>query len=92
MINSRKLEKIEKLLGSEIVSDINSLSSEALDAQIVTSSASIKAAEEELEANEEFQQLKESVKAMGAGMREVRKFQNAKIQLSLHLLESKGNQ
>jgi DNA polymerase III delta prime subunit len=90
-MNPKKLEKIEKALGVETVRELEALNSEELKAKLVVAEQAIKGAIDELEANEEYQDLKESVKAMQAGMRDVKKRQNAIIQLSLHLMESKGD-
>lgn len=92
MISDKKLEKLEKILGVDTVNDLKSAPKEDLDVSIIKSSQSIKEATEELEANPEFQRLKESLKAISEGLREVKKRQNAIIQYSLHLLEEAGKQ
>lgn len=92
MISDKKLEKLEKILGVDTVNDLKSAPKEDLDVSIIKSSQSIKEAIEELEANPEFQRLKESLKAISEGLREVKKRQNAIIQYSLHLLEETGKQ
>jgi len=91
MINSKKLEKIEKVLGKEVASELEAQDLEALKHTIVAAESAMKTAFEELEANPLYQSIKENLKDITAGMKDVRKFQNAKIQLALHLLESKGS-
>lgn len=90
MISDKKLDKICNTLGLEVVNDLNSLDFRALQALVVVGTQAIKDAEEELEANEQYQALKENLKAVSAGLKDVKKFQNAKIQYILHVLESKG--
>lgn len=92
MLNSKKLEKIEKLLGKDKLAILDSGSEEELKIAIVNGNSSIKEAVEQLEANPKYQDLKENLKALSAGLKEVKKFQNAIIQYSLHILEEKGKQ
>lgn len=87
MISGKKLERIEKALGKETLDQLNSQSPQELKASIIQSESSIKCAVEELEANPAVQQLKESLKAVSQGLREVKKRQNAIIQYALHRLE-----
>lgn len=90
MISSKKLEKIEKALGREFLSDLSALSEVALKNRIAESAGSIKHAQEELEANLKYQELKEGVKAISEGLKEVRKRQNNVITYCLNLLEERG--
>ena len=90
MLSDKKLEKIEKLLGPDVVSELAGKDAQALNQAIVNAEQRTKKAEEELEANEKYQELKESVKAMSLGFRDVRKFQRAVIAYVLHQLELKG--
>jgi hypothetical protein len=90
MINPNKLAKIEKLLGPDTINDLKIMPKEELVNTVVQSEVSIKTAQEELEANEKYQELKEAVKAMSAGLREVKQRQNAIIQYCLHLKEEGG--
>lgn len=90
MTSGKKLDKICNTLGLEVVNDLNALDFKALEALIVVGTQAIKDAEEELEVNAQYQALKETLKALSLGMKEVKKFQNAKIQYCLYQLEEKG--
>ena len=90
MLNDKKLDKMIKILGDEVVTAMSELDANALELMIVKSESNMKVAQEELEANEKYQALKEDLKAMSQGLREVRKFQLARIYYSLHLLEQLG--
>ncbi len=87
MISNKKLDSIEKLLGKEMLGDLEALSSVDLKNRIAQAVGSIKTAQEELEANPKFQELKDSLKAISEGLREVRKRQNHVVSYCLHLLE-----
>jgi len=89
-LSDKKLDKIEKALGKETMADLESLSEELLKDHTVVAEFSIKNAIAELEANLKYQELKESLKALSAGLREVKKRQNSIIQYCLSLLEDKG--
>lgn len=89
MLTDKKLARIEKTLGREVMEELNCDNAEAV---IAASAGAIKEAEDQLEANPKYQELKASLKACSEGVREVKKFQNAKIQYALHLLEEKGKQ
>lgn len=90
MLSDKKLEKLEKTLGVETVSELVGLSPDDLAARILVAEKAMKQAQDELDANEEYQALVESKKDMEAGMKDVKKRQNAIVQYSLHLLEEKG--
>lgn len=92
MISNKKLARIEKLLGRDAMGVLEGASPESLGVTIAHSCAAMKEAEDQLEANPKYQELKESLKACSAGLREVKAFQNAKIQYALHLSEERGNQ
>ena len=89
MMSDKKLDKILKILGHDVTDELASRPPEGLEAGIAASAGAIKEAEEALEANPKYQELKASLKACSAGLREVRQFQNAKIQYALHLLEER---
>ena len=90
MLSDKKLNKIEKALGKDKMAELEGLSAEELKSAIVAAESSVKQATDELERNQEFQALKESIKAMSEGLREVKKRQSNITQYSLHLLEEKG--
>lgn len=90
MLSDKKLQRIEKTLGPDLISELNRVNDEGLTYTVAACSAAIKEAEDQLEANPKYQDLKASLKACSEGVREVKKFQNAQIQYALHLLEEKG--
>jgi hypothetical protein len=85
-----KLEKAYKNLDVETVKELEALDEQALKKRVVEANQAMQQVANELEANEEYQELKESLKAMSAGKREVNKRQNSVITVCLHMLESKG--
>ena len=89
MLNDKKLTKIEKELGKDFLSELDKSD---LEASISNACASIKVAEDELEANPKYQDVKESMKAVKAGLGEVKKRQKAIIDYCVHLLEERGAQ
>lgn len=78
-----KLNKIEKILGEEIMEEIRAMGEEELKKVIIQAEQSMKEAKDELEANPKFQQLKEDLKALRCGFLDVKKFQTAKLNLAL---------
>lgn len=89
MLSEKKLSRFQKILG-ETIQELDAQDTDALKQSIVRADQSIKQASDELEANPKFQELKESLKAVSEGLREVKKRQNAIVQYSLHLIEEKG--
>lgn len=89
-MTDKKLDKISDILGLEFINDLNNTATDDLKTVIVEASQGIKQATEELEANPAFQDLKESLKALSAGLKDVKKRQNAIIQYSLHLTSERG--
>lgn len=90
MLSDKKLEKIEKILTSTLLEEMDGLSAEDLKGAVLTAAQSIKAVQEELEANPKYQECKENLKALSQGLKDVKKFQNAKVAYALHLLEEGG--
>lgn len=84
------LEKIAKVLDEETVAEMNAMDADSLKKLIIDSEQAVRLAKDELEANEKYQELKESVKAVRSGFTEVKKRQNCKIQLALIRLEELG--
>ena len=83
-----KLEKAIKVVGNETVSELEALSETELKQRIVGANEAIRAVCAELEANEKYQEIKESKKALESGRREVTTRQNAIIQIALNLLNN----
>jgi DNA-binding transcriptional regulator GbsR (MarR family) len=90
MLSDKKLKRISKVLGKEELEDFNSAEFSKLEDSILQAVSSIKEAEDELEANPKYQELKENLKALSAGLKEVKKRQNAIISFCSHLMEEKG--
>lgn len=90
MLSDKKLARIEKTLGKESMADLEAMAVDVLKDTLVNAEHSINDAVRELEANPKFQELKESIKALSEGLRDVKKRQTAIIQYALSLLEDKG--
>jgi len=90
MLPLKKLNRIEKILGDDKMQSLEGGQVGELQITISNAAQAIRQAEDELEANPKYQELKESLKAVSEGLREVKKFQNAVIQYSLSLIEDKG--
>ncbi len=90
MISEKKLEKIEKILGKDMIGDLDAMPVDVLKDHLIFSEQSINETIRELEANPKYQELKESLKALSEGLREVKKRQGAIIQYILHRLEDAG--
>jgi len=89
-MTDKEYEKVVKKLDLETVNDMQAMSVEELKAKCVQAQQSIAATKKELDENEEYQALKENVKAMSAGLRDVKSRQNAVSDLAVHLIEEKG--
>lgn len=89
-MNDKQLERLEKTLGEETLAEMEAMSEEELKKAIVDANSSMKQVQEELDANPKYQEIKENLKAITQGKKDVNKRQRARIQYSLHLLESKG--
>lgn len=86
-MTDKKLDKLHKTLGNDTVKELETLSVELLKEKIVQAESAVKQAEDELDNNSGYQELKESKKAMEQGMKDVRKRQKAITALALHLIE-----
>lgn len=84
-----RLKLIAKL-GPQTVEEMDAMSADALKKVIVDASTAMKQAKEELEANPQYQALKESLKACTEGKRELDSRQKARIAYSIDLLKEKG--
>lgn len=91
-MNPKKLEKLEKTLGADTIAEISAKSADDLKSLIVAAESAINQAVDELEANPHYQELKENLKALTAGLREVKKRQKAIIDYSLLSLETKNQE
>lgn len=82
--------KLVKILGQERVNEMSGKSPEQLKEMIVIASRQKEEAKQELAANENFKKLKEDMKAMSAGVKDLNKELNAVIKASVQLLDEKG--
>ncbi len=89
-MTDKKLEKIEKILGVELVNEINAFDDSTLKQTIVSAEQAMELVQKELDENQEYQALREKLLDMTAAKKEVFKFQKAKISLALNALASKG--
>lgn len=83
-----KLDTVIKNIGKETQAELDSLSAEDLKAKIVQAEQAMDEVAKELEANEKYQEIKELLKAMTQGKKEVNKRQKAIIQYALHRLNN----
>ena len=89
-MNDKTLNKITKILGEQAVNELRTLSAQELESLIVSATQDIESAKEELQLNEQYIKLKEDKTYMESGLKELRKFNNAKIQLAVALLNERG--
>lgn len=83
-------DKAIKKLGVETVSEMDAMKEETLKSVIVEASEAMRSAKEELEANPIYVELKENLKALTAGKRDLDSRQNARIQYALELIQGFG--
>lgn len=82
-----KYEKIVKILGVEVVKEIEAQSVEQLKQTVVTAEQAMDKVQQELEENPEYEALKEKLADVTAAKKEVNKYQKAKIALALDHLK-----
>lgn len=92
MLNDKKLNKIEKELGKDTLSELEALDVTELKSRVTQAEMAVKQAVDELDANGEYQELLESKKAMEEAMKAVKKRQGCVTQYCLHLLQDKGQE
>ena len=85
-----KLEKAMKNLDVETVKELEAMTVEALGNRIVEANKAMQDMVDELDANEDYQDLLESKKAMEQGKKDVNKRQNSIICVALHMKSEKG--
>ncbi len=90
MLNDKKLAKIEKELGKEELGELESLDQKSLQERIASAAGAVKQAQDELEANPQYQDLKTGIKYLSQALGDVKKRQKSIIEYCLHLLEEKG--
>ena len=84
------LEKINKVLDSETLEELNALTHEEVKARLVQAEQAIKEAHDELEANPRYNDLKAGLKAVREGYTGVKTRQSAIIAFALLRLEEDG--
>lgn len=89
-LSPTKLEKAHNTLGVDTVKEMEAMPAPDLKKRIVEAATAKAEVAMELEHNPEYVGLKEDLKALTAGKREVDKRQNAIIALALHLLSERG--
>lgn len=90
MLSEKKQEKLERILGVETIKELEAMLPSDLDTRISKAEGAIKQAKDELEANPNYREAKDNLKALSEGMKEVRKRQRAVVEYSLHLIEEAG--
>lgn len=88
-----ELEKIAKKIGpdaEDILKELEAMAVPELDKRIAQANQSISETKAELDENEKYQELKESLKAVTAGFREVKGRQNAIIAICVKLRKDQG--
>lgn len=92
MLSDKKLAQLEKILDADTRQELSTASVDEMRKRIAEAAGAIKTATDELEANPQYQELRESLRACSEGVRELKKRQNAIVQYSLHILEDRGTQ
>ncbi len=85
-----KIDKAYKTLNEDTVKELEASDAETLMNRITLASEAMRQVEDELEANEKYQRLREDLKAITEGKREVFKRQRAIICICLKFLKDKG--
>jgi hypothetical protein len=90
MLTDKQMKKVKDILGQDMIADLDKMDVDTLGSHLYIAEHSIMEARRELDANPKFQELKDSLSALSAGMREVKKRQTAIIHYIVSLLEEKG--
>lgn len=88
-MSDKLLNKLFKVLGEQVVNETRTLSAEQLESVIVSSTQEIEEAKAELQDNHKYQMIKEDKAYMEAGLKDLRKINNARIQLAVLLLSER---
>lgn len=83
---SKKLTKAVESLGTETIKEMEAMGPEDLKRRIVEANEAMRDAADGLENNSQYDRLKEDLKALSQGKREVDKRQKAVILVALSLL------
>jgi hypothetical protein len=90
ILNEYVSEKVLKAIPEYVKEEMDTMGEEELRQVIVQAHGAMKQVEEELAANEKYQQAKQAVSDLSQGKRETNKYQKAKIAYSLGRLEQIG--
>lgn len=82
----RQPKQKKETLSDDVRSELDAMDAGALNKVIADASEAIATAKKELDANPKYQAAKEAVTDCSAGMKEVKKYQGAKINYSLRRL------
>lgn len=85
-----KLKKLEQNLPESFVDSVKSIQNSDAEKQIVELSKEFEDITEQMKADAKLNDLKEDVKALSAGYKDLKKQAKSKIQYLLLLLESRG--
>ena len=84
-------EKYKKVLASSgFIDEADALDVEQLKAEIIAAEKNIYIVDKDKEENSKLKDLKEQLKEISGSYSDAKKYQTAKMQYCLHLLESKG--
>lgn len=82
-----KLDRAYKTVGADTIKELEVMQPDELKKRIVAANEAIREVSAELEANQQYQELKANKTALEAGKKEVNKRQNAIILIGLHFLK-----
>lgn len=77
---------------SHLVEGLDSMSSDDLKEAVVKSQKSISDIEKDMEADEHLKALKEEIKDISNGFRDVSKLEHARSMYAIHLLRTRGEE
>lgn len=89
-MNEQTMNKLVKLLGNDTINLLNSMNAEELETVIVLAATEIETAKDELNANPKYNEIKENKAALEAGLKDLRKYNNARIKVAIALLQERG--
>ena len=89
-MNEKQLKKLTKILGEDTINTLHAMSAEELETAIVLATQEVQNTKEELEANPKYIQVKEDKALLESGLKEVKKINNARIQVAVALLNERG--
>ncbi len=85
---SKRIEKAMKVLGEQTLAEMDAMDPQALKQRIAEANDAMEQVQEELDANERYQAIKQSKSDMEAGQRDVNKRQKAVIVYALGRLNN----